>query len=167
MIFDWWWWWCVFLWWLLADRLSWWISCLVPFSVSKFHEICPRKQEQQPHQKRLFFGHLPNKQTTNNSSKKPYASRLVIHSDCGTTIRSSHYALRHPFLNHKFKSQPRSARPSSPLRSLQDTFPRTYAIQVCYMYFTPYANDLKHQPPLELHSFRIQRKPCSNFSSNG
>jgi hypothetical protein len=37
-----------------------------------------------------------------------------------------------------------------------------------YMYLTPNANDLRHQPPIELHPFRIPRKPCSPyFSSNG
>jgi hypothetical protein len=36
------------------------------------------------------------------------------------------------------------------------------------MYLTPNANDLRHQPPLELQPFRIPRKPCSSyFSTNG
>merc|ERR1712093_503983 len=41
-------------------------------------------------------------------------------------------------------------------------------IHLRYMYLTPHANDLRHQPPLELQPFRIPRKPCSPyFSSNG
>lgn len=36
----------------------------------------------------------------------------------------------------------------------------------CFMYFNPDANDLRHQPPLELQPLRIPRKPC-NSSSNG
>lgn len=41
-------------------------------------------------------------------------------------------------------------------------------IHLRYMYLKPHANDLRHQPPLELQPFRIARKPCSPyFSSNG
>ena len=59
--------------------------------------------------------------------------------------------------------------PGSPLPQLHQQKPSaSQQIHLRYMYLTPNANDLRHQPPLELQPFRIPRKPCSPyFSSNG
>jgi hypothetical protein len=59
--------------------------------------------------------------------------------------------------------------PGSPSSSNTAPLPSTRTlIHQRYMYLTPHANDLRHQPPLELQPFRIPRKPCSPyFSSNG
>ena len=64
---------------------------------------------------------------------------------------------RHYISQRKPASRSSSTKPSARQR-----------IHLRYMYLTPHANDLRHQPPLELQPFRIPRKPCSPyFSSNG
>lgn len=82
---------------------------------------------------------------------------LALHSIPIEAAKSSADNAPSPIKGSTSSSSLTTAKPSSRQR-----------IRLRFMYLTPNANDLRHQPPLELQPFRIPRKPCSPyFSSNG
>jgi hypothetical protein len=96
----------------------------------------------------------PHRRTGNSIFR---AAQSQCCSSISTPFRNWPVDLDSPILPRKPSSTTPSTKPSSSQR-----------IHLRYMYLTPNANDLRHQPPLELQPFRIPRKPCSPyFSSNG
>jgi hypothetical protein len=120
---------------------------------------CPlvRKQEQEDSLPTRQDAHPPHRRTQQTSAPRAALTLSADPPQLRTPPKRPVDLDSHPILPRKPTSTSSSTKPSSSQR-----------IHLRYMYLTPNANDLRHQPPLELQPFRIPRKPCSPyFSSNG
>jgi hypothetical protein len=127
-------------------------------AVINYLSTCPQTRTRVFHNKTQLLSitaYPPRRRTQQTSSSEPLSRSadppFPRPSETGQSTSTA------PLLPRKPPSTTPSTKPSASQR-----------IHLRYMYLTPNANDLGHQPPLELQPFRIPRKPCSPyFSSNG